>query len=224
VAWLPRPWSWARAGALNACQLPGSRACASWATRMQGLSGAIVRRPRPPGHVAAWGTGRSVGGMPGAPPAVASWGEVPIACATWRVPSGGAPEEAATKRARPVRGSKSHTQRLPQAPPATQTLWQALSAVGPQLERVLPQAPGGQRRAGPRALCGSVTLGEALQAHLPGLGHEGCACASIPPGLACRVAWLLSLDNGAPSDLLGQSLACVASWLRMARSPTQCHL
>jgi hypothetical protein len=88
----------------------------------------------------------------------------------------------------------------------------------------MPNSPGLKSRSGNLELFGSVTLGEALNAQLPVLCKEVCAFESIPTGLAFRVELLLILDDGSHSDLLCQSLACLESWLRMARSPTHFNL
>jgi hypothetical protein len=85
VAWIPRPLRGARAGAIHACQLAGSRACARGAKIMPWLSGASGTRQRPPAKVSAWVTGRSLQGRSLAKRAVATWREGTIACAMWTV-------------------------------------------------------------------------------------------------------------------------------------------
>ena len=87
------------------------------------------------------------------------------------------------------------------------------------VEVVRLRPPGLKGRSGNLELCGGLTLGEALGSPLPVRLKEVRTLESIPAWLAVRVALWRVLDEGSHSDLLCQSLACLSSWLRMARSP-----
>jgi hypothetical protein len=71
----------------------------------------------------------------------------------------------------------------------------------------MPTPPGWQRRSGHLELFGRLTFGEALSAPLSVLFKEVGTFKSSPAGLALRGALLRVVDDGSPSDLLGQSLA-----------------
>ena len=71
----------------------------------------------------------------------------------------------------------------------------------------VPHTPGWQGGAGPLALLGGLTLGEALRVYRPVGGTAVCAGASIPTWLATLGEGWQGLDDGAHRDRLGHVLA-----------------
>ena len=92
------------------------------------------------------------------------------------------------------------------------------------IEGVVPQAPGLQRGARHLEGFGGLTLGDTLSSQLPVLLKEVGAFESIPAWLATLVDVWHVLDDDSHGDPLCSSLACLSSWLRMARSPSRFNL
>jgi hypothetical protein len=82
-----------------------------------------------------------------------------------------------------------------------------LGDLGAYIEGVMPEAPGLQGGSGNLKLLSRLTLGHALGSQLTIVLEEVRTFESIPAWLAVRVALLRVLDDGSPSDLLGQALA-----------------
>jgi hypothetical protein len=78
-----------------------------------------------------------------------------------------------------------------------------------------------QRAAGNLKGSGRLTQGETLGWQSAILIAEISALGAIPAWVTIRVALGRGLDYGSHSDHLVLSFAFVASWLRMARSPTR---
>ena len=79
--------------------------------------------------------------------------------------------------------------------------------LGTDVAGIVPDAPGLTRASGHLECLSGVTLRDTLGSQLPILGQEGRTGASLPTGLALRVALLRVGDDGSHSALLCASLA-----------------
>ena len=80
--------------------------------------------------------------------------------------------------------------------------WKTGHARGPLVETVGGRLPRWEGAAGPRALWGGLTLGDALGLQLEILVKAFSAFHAIPSWVGCRIALVPGLDYGSHSALL----------------------